>query len=126
MCTFVACPIGSCVGCGLAACGRGDTAKKVLMGIFSAMFVAGCICYIALTIACAKADGDHWTLTRGDGECWSEGGSMPFVTLGWWTGVLTGVGFFGAFVMVFRIHHENEKANIELGSYDKVVDEHVI
>lgn len=103
ICTFVTCPIGSCVGCGVAGCSRicskgdDDQAKKtrlLFLGVFSALFAAGCICYIALSIMCARADHDRWTLFRGEGECWSEGGSMPCTGLGWWTGALMGTGFF--------------------------------
>ena len=125
ICTFVTCPIGSCVGCVLGACGgRTDVVdKKVLLGAFCAVFAAGCICYIALSILCAKADGDHWTLIRSEGECWSEGGTMPFWNLGWWTGALIGVGFFGMIVMLYRIHQaRKEKQTLEetRGDYDQL------
>lgn len=131
ICTFVTCPIGSCVGCGVAACSRicskgdDDQAKRtrlLFLGVFSALFAAGCICYIALSIMCARADHDRWTLFRGEGECWSEGGSMPFTGLGWWTGALMGTGFFGTIVMLIRMQYDTERRSDVIGSFVPMED----
>jgi len=100
--------------CGTAACcavGHRDdeaarTKRRLLLTLFAAIFAAGGICYIALTIGCAKADNDRWTLFRGEGECWSEGGSMPYADLGWWTGALLGVGFFGTVILLDRMRRD--------------------
>ena len=104
MCTFVGCPIGACVGSGAAACMDMRSRKALKLAIFGAILAAGCISYVVLSILCAKADQDHWTLFRGDGECWSEGGSMPYTDLGWRTGLLMGIGFFGLALLAIRIH----------------------
>jgi len=114
ICTFVTCPIGSCIGCVTAACcaaGHRDddqarAKRRLLLTLFATILAAGCICYVALTIGCAKADNDRWTLFRGEGECWSEGGSMPYGGLGWWTGALLGVGFFGTVILLDRMRRD--------------------
>jgi hypothetical protein len=125
MCTMLGFPIGSCVGCGTAlccslCCGGGNrnnndsfvdednnnyetvrnNSNIICIKIaFGAVLAAGCICYIILTIGCARADGNEWTLIRTTGNCWSEGGDMPFVELGLITGALLGVGLVGTLIM---------------------------
>ena len=103
---------------------RASSYERAPGNILYTIFAAGCICYIALSIVCAKADGDYWTPIRSDGECWSEGGHMPYVNLGLWTGALMGAGFFGV-LMLRHIHSEKEKerASIEMGSHYKEVPE---
>ena len=106
MCTFV-CPIGSCVGCGAAACLDIHSHQALKVAIFGTVLVAGCIFYVMLSVLCAKADQDQWTLFRGEGECWSEGGSMPYTNFGLQTGLLLGIGFVGVVIMACRIYYSN-------------------
>jgi hypothetical protein len=130
MCTMVSCPIGSCVGGVFGGClnPSDEATKKGLLGIFSAIFAAGCICYIILIIKCADADSKGWNnghvLT--EGECWSEGGRGPFMSLGLLTGALMGVGFSGLTVMLIRmlcqIHRTKELNTDLLGKYN----EHIV
>jgi hypothetical protein len=132
MCTMIGFPIGSCVGCGMAVCcGSGDSrnsidrtavtrtddvgdnsyyervqmmnAKMTSLRQFAAVLAAGFLCYLILTVLCARADGNAWTLIRTDGECWSEGGDAPFTELGLATGGLLGVGLFGTLIMTCQV-----------------------
>ena len=128
MCTMVSCPIGSCVGCVFGGClnPSDEATKKGLLGIFSAIFAAGCICYIILKSKCKDADFQDRINEQelSGGECWSEGGRMPFIDLGLWTGALMGVGFFGLTVMLIRMlcqAHRIKKQNTTdlLGNYDE-------
>ena len=126
MCTMVSCPIGSCVGCGFGGClDASDVAiKKRLMGRFSAIFAAGCICFIILMIKCEQADAQDRREGHNlyGGQCWSEGGRYPFTGLGLLTGALMGVGFFGLTVMLIRmqcqIHRTKEQNTDQLGKYN--------
>jgi len=144
MCTFVGCPIGSCVGCGVAIAQEIDsrTKRALKLALFGAIFAAGLICYLILSVLCARADHDHWTLLRDEGECWSEGGTMPYMDFGQWTGVLMGVGFFGTLVMCIRMHiqarrqnpihdslgptssvpEQTEDVDVEHGHYDRICE----
>jgi hypothetical protein len=135
MCTVIF-PIGSCVGCGMAFCCGGTSASSSSgsgsencrndsipimvddnnnnkaaerLRQFAAVLAAGCFCYLVLTIVCAKADGDPWTLIRVDGECWSEGGDMPYIELGLMTGALLGVGLFGTLILACQVRRRRQQ-----------------
>lgn len=67
------------------------------------VFLIGCFgLYLPLTFICANADGESWALFKGDGECWSTGGSAPGFVLGFFAAAVIGVGFGGWVVTLCR------------------------
>ncbi len=115
MCTFMA-PIASCVGGSLSGClttripGLVEEVgsftkldrKRHLLFYTLILSVGFFGLYLPLTFVCARADGGDWSLFKSDGECWSEGGTMPGKTLGLAAGGFIGVGFAGLLVTLCR------------------------
>jgi hypothetical protein len=140
MCTMVSFPISSCVGCTIATIisdhdsipmNDNDYHETIIsLRNFAIALAAGFVCYIALTIQCARSDGDKWTFIRNDGECWSEGGDMPFIGLGLVTGALLGIGLFGTLIMAYTVlqqkysiqNNDNERDDMVTGNYNQVVE----
>jgi len=123
MCTFVGCPLGSlggAAGGGMAACALrnvpdcvgdngnvGQSRRRLLRGrriaavaLGAVLLAAGLVCYLVLAVLCMRADGDQWRKSLWEGECWSEGGSMPYGDLGFTTGILLGSGFFFLLILL--------------------------
>jgi hypothetical protein len=58
--------------------------------------------YLPLTFLCAFADRSSWKLIPTNGECWSEGGSMPYLNYGLLVGFAMGFGLIGLVVATAR------------------------
>jgi hypothetical protein len=126
MCTMLGCPIGLAVGSGATCCAaplvqqvprivlrNGVEVTELLF--FAAFFLATFVCfYLPLTILCARAtraansssrndSSNSWELFPSDGECWSEGGSMPYTDLGLWTGFIMGFALLGLITSTVRV-----------------------
>jgi len=87
------------------------------------VFLIGCFgLYLPLTFICANADGESWALFKGDGECWSTGGSAPGFVLGFFAAAFLGVGFGGLVVTICRCIKEEEIAVVD--DDDNVENQH--
>lgn len=90
-CTMVGCPVGCCVG----SCCCTPSIPVVLPrynGLTNSLFLLAAvfvIVYMPLAILCPK---EHWwSIFPLEGDCWSEGGDMPYFPYGLVTGVIMGI-----------------------------------
>jgi hypothetical protein len=132
MCTFIGCPAGAIAGSVTASCSNFRTAilqrfpPVMVKGVdatemaFFAMWLGASflLLYLPLTFLCASADGSSWKLYPTDGECWSEGGSMPFANYGLLVGFFMGFGLIGLIVAAIRIPCGMTKKTSQSTSYE--------
>jgi hypothetical protein len=113
MCTLIGCPAGVLTAC----CSNFRSATLTShfptvmvrrvdateVAFFAAWLGATFLfLYLPLTFLCAVADGSSWKLYPYEGECWSEGGSMPYVLYGLLVGLSMGFGLTGLIVAAIR------------------------
>jgi hypothetical protein len=73
--------------------------------------------YLPLTFLCASADGSLWKLHPTDGECWSEGGSMPYTNDGLLVGFSMGLGLIGLIFAANRAFCGVTRENVQNTRY---------
>jgi hypothetical protein len=141
MCTLIGCPVGLALGgsfpawncCPLQSSntpwiefrGVDVTVICFLVFLFFASFFG---LYIPLTILCARAGGVPWSLYPTDGECWSEGGSMPYVSLGQMAGFLMGFAACGLLATALKhwLHDRRRRAHCDGSQETGQTTEYVI
>ena len=82
--------LGDCCACCVEKKGYFTKKDKIRhsLAYFLVFLIGFFLLYLPLTFICANADDEPWTLFKGDGDCWSTGGSMPGVYTGFWAGIV--------------------------------------
>lgn len=90
-------PVGSLIGCCAGLCVHVSSYhSKWTMIAFPSMLLFGLLgLFLPLVILCSKYDETPMSQSLTEGECWSEGGRMPYSGLGVAAGIFIGIGLTG-------------------------------